>query len=115
MNKPLLERITDVCDSLAFPVRVGVFTPTPLPPVFIVLTPLGDALELFSDNKPSIQIEEVRISIFVAGNYLPVRDLLTRALLEAGVTITARTYVGREAESDFHHYVIDTAAYQEVD
>ena len=114
MNTSLLETLTKACARLNFPVRVGKYEPTPLPPVFVVLTPLGDTLVLHSDNTPRMEVEEARVSIYVAGNYLPVRDLLTRALLKEDLTITSRAYVGSEPENGYHHYVIDVAAYREL-
>lgn len=108
MSIPLLEQLTTVCEAQGLPVRVGLFTDTPLPEAFVVLTPLVDTLTLYGDNTPRAQIEEARMSVYAQGNYLPLRDQLTAALLAAGVTITARSYIGFEDETGYHHYAIDT-------
>lgn len=51
--------------------------------------------------------------MFTTGNYLPVRDRLTQALLDAGLTVTARRYVGFEADTGYHHYAIDIASHHQ--
>lgn len=108
MSTPLLEHLTTICESLALPVRVALFTHSPLPEAFVVLTPLVDTLTLHGDNTPGVEVEEVRLSAYARGNYLQLRDQLTNALLDAGVTITARSYIGFEDETGYHHYAIDT-------
>ncbi|MEW6859868.1 hypothetical protein [Trueperella pyogenes] len=111
LRQPLLEVVTGVCEALAIPVRVSLFTPTPLPDTFAVTTPLGDDLRLWADGSPGVEIEEARLSLYTRGNYLPLRDHVTAALLAAGVTITGRTYVAFEDETGYHHYAIDLAAH----
>ena len=76
-----------------------------------MITPLVDTLEAFADNVPGVQTEEARIALFTRGNYLPLRDRLTTALLNAGLAITGRQYIGYEADTKFHHYAIDIAGW----
>lgn len=40
---------------------------------------------------------------------------ITGALLHAGFTITARTYVGHEDDTGYHHYAIDIAQSYETE
>ncbi|WP_172119277.1 hypothetical protein [Actinomyces faecalis] len=108
MSIPLLEHLTTTCEKLGLPVRVALFTETPLPEAFVVLTPLVDTLALYGGNTPGAQVEEARLSVYVRGDYLPLRGQLTAALLAAGVTITVRSYIGFEDETGYHHYAIDT-------
>lgn len=108
---PLLQRITTVADQLGLPIEVGLFTATPAPDTYLVATPLADLFDVFADNQPGIEVEEVRLGLFTKGNYLTERDRLTTALLEAGLTITARRYVGFEADTKYHHYGLDLAAH----
>lgn len=110
---PLLQRITTVADQLGLPIEVGLFTVTPAPDTYLVVTPLADMFDVFADNQPGIEVEEVRLSLFTKGNYLTQRDRLTTALLEAGMTITARRYVGFEADTTYHHYGLDLAGWDE--
>lgn len=63
----------------------------------------------FADNQPAVEVEEVRLGLFTKGNYLAERDRLTTALLDAGLVITGRRYVGFEADTGFHHYGVDIA------
>lgn len=107
---PLLEQLAGVADGLGFPFEVGLYTQTPAPDTYLVATPLADELDVYADNAPGVEIEEVRLALFTQGNYLPVRDQLTRALLDIDLTVTARRYVGFEADTGYHHYSLDVAA-----
>lgn len=107
----LLERITVVADRLGLPIAVGLYTATPLPDTYLVATPLADVFDVFADNQPAVEVEEVRLSLFTKNNYLEARDRLTAALLEAGLVIAARRYVGFEPDTGFHHYGVDLAAH----
>lgn len=109
----LLETLADLFTGLGIPFRVGQFAPQ-APTTFAVAEPLGDDLDLFADGQPLVEIEEVRISLFTKGNYLPLRDEITRALLEADVTILERTYVGVEDDTGYHHYAVDVAAHHTI-
>ena len=66
-----------------------------------------NALQIFADNAPHMDVCSVRISLFSKGNYLYIKDLLVDALLTAGFTVTLRRYIGRDDDSGYHHYVID--------
>ena len=103
----LLEQLTTIADELGLPFEVGLYTTTPAPQTYLVATPLTDVLDVFADNQPSIEVEEVRLALFTKSNYLDLRNLITRALLDAGLTIT----VGFEADTGFHHYAIDVATH----
>lgn len=107
----LLEQLTSIADDLGLPFEVGLYTATPAPDVYLVATPLTDMFDVFADNLPGVEIEEVRLALFTTGNYLLTRDRVTRALLDAGLTITGRTYVGFEGDTGFHHYAIDVATH----
>lgn len=108
---PLLEQLMEIADKLGLPFEVGLYTDTPAPQTYLVATPLTDVLDVFADNQPSVEVEEVRLALFTRGNYLDLRSRITRALLDTGLTITARTYVGFEADTGFHHYAIDVATH----
>ncbi|WP_456236391.1 hypothetical protein [Actinomyces mediterranea] len=106
-----MERITVAADGLGLPIEVGLFTATPLPDTYLIATPLADLFDVFADNQPGVEIEEVRLGLFTKGNYLAERDRLTIALLEAGLTVTARRYVAFEPDTGYHHYGIDLASH----
>lgn len=112
MSAPLLERIRAVADQLGVSFEVGLSRQTPPPDTYLVATPLSDELTVFADNTPGIEIEEARISLFTKTNYLGLRNQLTRALIDAGLTVTARRYIGYEADTGFHHYSIDVSSFR---
>lgn len=112
MSAPLLERIRAVADQLGVSFEVGLSRQTPPPDTYLVATPLSDELTVFADNTPGTEIEEARISLFTKTNYLGLRNQLTRALIDAGLTVTARRYIGYEADTGFHHYSIDVSSFR---
>lgn len=114
MSPPLLEQLTLIADELGLPFAVGLYAETPAPATYLVATPLADSLDVFADNTPGVEVEEIRISLFTKSNYLPLRDRLTQALLNAGLTVTARRYVGYEPDTSFHHYSFDVAGWSAV-
>lgn len=96
------------------PVETGVFSETP-PDAFAVLTPLADSFELFADNRPGYDVQEVRISLFKKDNYIRLKNSIVRSLLDSGITITDRRYIGHESDTGYHHYAIDVAKYYELE
>lgn len=102
----ILEELNTLIDALLIPVETGVFSKDP-PETYVVLTPLNDEYDLFADNTPQMDIQQVRLSLFSRGNYLSTKNAITAALLDAAFTITERRYIGREDDSGFHHYSVD--------
>lgn len=100
--------------SPILPVETGIFSGIP-PDEYLVLTPMTDSFELFGDNKPLVDVSEVRISLFSKGNYTKRKYRLTAALLEAAFTITDRRYIGYETDSGYHHFAIDIAKEYETE
>lgn len=96
------------------PVETGIFSSVP-PDEYLVLTPMTDEFVLFGDNKPLIDISEVRISLFSKDNYQQKKRQITTALLDAGFTITDRRYLGHEDDSGYHHFAIDVAKEYETE
>ena len=104
----LLSELNSVLSDLNLPVETGVFSGTP-PECYIVITPLSDIFELFSDNFPSCETQEARLSLFCKGNYIAIKNKTVRALLAADFTVTDRRYAGHEDDTGYHHYAIDVA------
>lgn len=96
------------------PMETGVFSGVP-PDEYLVLTPMTDIFALFGDNKPLIDISEVRISLFSKHNYQQKKRQITTALLGAGFTITDRRYIGHEDDSGYYHFAIDVAKEYETE
>lgn len=104
----ILADLQSLIEPLNISVETGVFTEK-APDCYIVLVPLTDRFELYADNGPGSQVQEVRISLFSRGNYMVKRRMVVRALLKADFTITDMHYNGYETESGYFHYVIDVA------
>ena len=107
----LLENLSHIAKQLGLAYTVSCYTDSPAPDTYLVFTPLTDSFEIFADNTPGVEIEEARISLFTKTNYLALRDQITRALIDAGLTVTARRYIGYEDDTGYHHYSIDIADY----
>lgn len=108
----LLENLSHIAKKLGLAYAVSCYTDSPAPDTYLVFTPLTDSFDIFADNTPGIEVEEVRISLFTKTNYLGLRNQLTRALIDAGLTVTARRYIGYEADTGFHHYSIDVSSFR---
>ncbi len=104
----ILSEIKTISDICGLPVETGVFSDTP-PDLYLVITPLIDLFEVHADNLPEFEVQEVRLSLFVKGNYSNIKNKLVRTLLGADFTITDRRYIGHEDDTGFHHYAIDVA------
>ena len=102
----MLEELNTIITNAGLPVETGVFSGT-APAEYIVITPISEHFELFSDDAPGMNIEEARLSLFSKRNYTQKKDLLVRILLTAGFTVSDRRYIGYEEETKYHHYSID--------
>ncbi len=90
------------------PIETGVFSETP-PNKYCVLTPLTDNFDVYADNKPLFDVQEIRISLFTKDNYTKIKKQIEKLLLDAEFTITERKYIGFDSEAKFHQYSIDIA------
>ena len=104
----LLSELNTIAESCGVPVETGIFS-DPAPNIYLVLTPLSDGFDLHADDRPSIDVQEVRLSLFCRENYTKIKNTLIRALLAADMTITDRRYIGFETDTGYHHYAIDVA------
>ena len=102
----MLEELNMIVESAGLPVETGVFSKA-APDEYVVITPISDHFALFSDDAPSMNIEEARLSLFSKRNYTQKKDLLVRILLTAGFTVSDRRYIGHEADTGYHQYSID--------
>ena len=104
----LLSELNTIAGGCGIPVETGVFSDA-APDTYLVLTPLSDSFDLHADNRPGIDTQEVRLSLFCRENYTKIKNALVRALLVADVTVTDRRYIGHEDDTGYHHYAIDVA------
>lgn len=110
----LLSELKDLATEYGLPVETGVFSGA-APEEYLVLTPLNDTFDLFRDNAPGIDVQEVRLSLFTKGSYTEVKNALVRLLLAADMTITDRRYIGHEDDTGYHNYAIDVAKTYEME
>lgn len=110
----VLSEIMLLLEPLNIPLETGYYSGKG-PEEFIVLTPLADALELYADNIPQAEVQEVRISLFSKKNFIRTKKLITKLLLDAGFTISDRRYIGFEDDTKFHHYAIDVSKEYEME
>ena len=104
----LLSELNTIADKCGVPVETGAFSDV-APDTYLVLTPLSDSFDLHADDRPGIDTQEVRLSLFCRENYMKIKNTLVRALLAADVTVTDRRYIGFETDTGYHHYAIDVA------
>jgi hypothetical protein len=109
----LLEELNTLLSPIV-PVETGVFSES-APDRYVVITPLADTFELYSDDSPRNELQEARLSLFDKGSYTSVKNNIVRALLNAEFTITDRRYVGHEDDTGYHHYAIDVAKIYELE
>jgi len=104
----LLSDMNTLLDALHIPVETGVFTGK-APETYVVITPLTDTFALYAGDRPQYEVQEARMSLFSQNNYRPPKRQIEEALLEAGITITDRRYIGHEDDTGYHHFAIDAA------
>ena len=104
----MLEELNTIVEGAGLPVETGVFSTT-VPDEYVVITPISEHFELFTDNAPSMNIEEARLSLFSKANYGAKKRQLVRLLLSAGFLVSERRYNGLEEDTGYHHFAIDVA------
>ena len=107
----ILDELKELFISLGLPSHVGVFLATLKPSAYVVLTPLIDDYPLYGDDKPVIETQDVRLSLFDKENYQKSKNEIIASLVDADFTIRGRRYVGYEHNTQYHHYAIDVAKY----
>lgn len=75
---------------------------------YAVLTPMMDRFQLYVNDSPGFYVEEVKVSLFIQGNYLETKNQIINLLLKSGFDITEMKYVGLEDDTGYHHYSINT-------
>ena len=85
------------------------------PDTFLVIIPVFDKLLLSADNVPTMQSEEIVLALYTKGNYLSLRDRITKRLLGAGISILQRRYEEYEDDTGYHHYTFDLELAQEIE
>ncbi|MDY2955787.1 MAG: hypothetical protein SOR80_09530 [Enterococcus cecorum] len=104
----ILEELNTLIENQGISVETGVLSEKP-PDLYLVLTPLVDLFDLYADNLPGFESQEVRLSLFSKGNYMKIKNTLIRTLIGSGFTITDMRYIGHEDDTGYHHYAIDVS------
>ena len=110
----VLSDINTTLGELGIPLETGVFTDT-APDKYIVVVPLVDTFGVNADNTPTYDVQEARISLYSKVNYGADKNRIIRLLITDDFTITGRQYIGFEADSGYHHYVVDVAKHYEME
>ena len=75
---------------------------------YIAVIPQETLIE-YADDAPQREIQNARIIIYSAGDWVVPEYAIVRACLAAGLYVTARTYGGYSDEDHRHVYNIDVA------
>ncbi len=113
MYNSILKDIGQVLEPLGMPIETGVFTKK-APDEYLVLIPMSDIFDQYTDDLPSAELQEVRLSLFSKGNYQARKNEVVKVLLNSDFIITDRRYLGYEEDTGFHHFAIDVAKLNEV-
>ena len=107
----ILSELVSLMNSLSIPVETGVFSGK-APETYVVLVPLADNYDLYADNRPHVDSQEVRISLYSKGNYRITKKAIEDALIDREFVITGRTYLGHEDDTGFYHISIDVQTFK---
>ena len=110
----VLSDINSTLGKLGIPLETGVFSEA-APDTYIVVVPLTDTFGVNADNSPTYDVQEARISLYSKGNYGADKNRIVRLLLSEDFSITGRQYIGFEADTGYHHYVVDVAKHYEME
>ena len=109
-----LTELGQMLDSMNIAWQTGSFQ-APAPNEYIVFVPLGDIFDVMADNRPTSDIQMVRVSIFSNGNYNRIKDELVRRLLSSDFYFSDRRYMGYDSDTGYHQYVLDIAKHYEME
>lgn len=110
----ILKELNTVLNTIEIPIETGVFSKA-APDEYLVLTPLNERFQHFADNEPMFEVTEVRISLYSKSNYIQRKKQITKLLMNSGITITDRQYIGYENDTGYHHYIIDVLKEYEME
>ena len=102
----ILTELNSHLAAVKIPVEAGIFSGK-APKEYIVITPMADVFELHADNRPQLETQEARLSLYSKGNYIKRKNEIVRLLIAADFTVTNRWYIGNEEDTGYFHYVLD--------
>ena len=104
----VLSEICTVLTAEKVPYETGAYK-EPAPDAYVAIVPMVDTFEVEADDGPNAEVQEARLSVFSKTNYKTFANSIVKALLKAGLTVTARQYIEYESDTGYHHYNIDVA------
>lgn len=110
----ILEELNQLLERMDIAVESGIFSEV-APDQYCVLTPLSDEFDLFANNQPTVDVQEVRISLFSKGNYLKTKNRIIKSLLKSDFIISSRLFLGFDEETNYYHVAIDVAKHYEME
>lgn len=110
----ILSELNELLTNIGVAFETGTYSGK-APDEYIVIVPLVDTFEMYADNRPQNEIQEVRLSLYCKSNYIKLRNRITKTLLKLEFTITDRRYIGFENDTKYHHYVIDISKHYEYE
>ena len=76
----ILSELNSLMDGLGIPIETWVFSGV-TPDKYLVITPMTDTFEVFADNRPQVETQEVWLSLFIKGNYTVRKNEIVNTLL----------------------------------
>mgnify|MGYP001166143343 CR=1 FL=1 len=110
----ILSEVKELLASLNIPIETGVFSKE-APNEYIVLVPLADSYPLNADNVPQTDQQELRITLFTKGNYVQLKNRISRRLITHFFYVTDRRYNGYDTETGYYQYTIDVAKTYDIE
>lgn len=105
-----LEKLNHICDTVGVQCMTGDLEgnrPDSPPDRYVVLVPISDNLDEYSDDRPAVERNSVLLSIYSKTNYRVLRTQLRDAILAEGLSITGMAYIEHETDTGYYHYEID--------
>ena len=110
----ILSELKSLLLDINVPIETGVFSKK-APDEYIVLVPLADSYPLNADNRPQMDQQEVRISIFTKGNYIKLKNSISKKLIMNFFYITDCRYNGLDTDTGYYQYTIDVAKIYDIE
>lgn len=110
----ILEEVISLLSPLKIPIETGTFSEE-TPDSYIVLIPLLDTYPLNADDKPQIDKQALRITLYTKSNYIHLKNQIIARLISNYFYITERRYGGYDTDTGYHQYTIDVAKTYEIE
>lgn len=104
----ILSEVNELLRVLNIPIETGVFKGEAVDN-YIVLVPLSDTYPFNADNKPEVDVQELRITIYSKSNYLKLKSRIQSIMLSNDFYITERKFNGYDTGTGYYQYTIDVA------